>query len=592
MAESRNRAFARLAKDVTTTGNIKEEGISADVTLGLDSATVLNLIDADYIQSNSSVVTTKSLTATGSIPIGSTVTLKSDGTAEAAKSVTAFSSTGPASYSTSPSGVDNPNTGVSCYVPWLDKYYVAFEFPNCWAKVYEVSTDAQNFFLKADMVSNQDSKICYMFADENTKQVFVFAIQNLSNDDLYVFSLQFTGTDDAYSGYTQIGYLYGSSVENGYPYYQWAHDTQYNSSTGNLLIGLIFPTSSSAMKWIWFATDGTAVSGNAINSSTGAYKDASQFSGSSTYWASLMNIPGTDFWAGAGNDGDGSILQVTWNGSLTSAPSTSYKGNFGATWNKGVGMAWDGTDKLYVYYANSNYFYIRTCTLAGSTWSIAAPTLVTWTNNLGTNHFPNNYNSLLDDQSAAYSTISDFRILGKTNPKNSSIVNLACGYTWNSGAGFSIISIDLANKTILGTMLMDTPNYTVNGSTANNRPYNYVFTYNSEPDTWSWVNYNGGTFEVVNNASVQTTYTGDTQPYIGVSNDSAADDEIINVNLFGTVLDNYSGLTVGQDVYVTKAGVITNSISDNYFIGVALDSNEVLMTFNSVAKDTVDLINS
>ena len=34
MAESRNRAFARLAKDVTTEGNIKEEGISSDVTLG------------------------------------------------------------------------------------------------------------------------------------------------------------------------------------------------------------------------------------------------------------------------------------------------------------------------------------------------------------------------------------------------------------------------------------------------------------------------------------------------------------------------------------------------------------------------------
>ena len=34
MAESRNRAFAKLAKDVTATGNIKAEGISSDVTLG------------------------------------------------------------------------------------------------------------------------------------------------------------------------------------------------------------------------------------------------------------------------------------------------------------------------------------------------------------------------------------------------------------------------------------------------------------------------------------------------------------------------------------------------------------------------------
>jgi hypothetical protein len=34
MAESRNRAFAKLAKDVTAAGNIKAEGISSDVTLG------------------------------------------------------------------------------------------------------------------------------------------------------------------------------------------------------------------------------------------------------------------------------------------------------------------------------------------------------------------------------------------------------------------------------------------------------------------------------------------------------------------------------------------------------------------------------
>lgn len=34
MAESRNRAFAKLAKDVTVEGNIKAEGISSDVTLG------------------------------------------------------------------------------------------------------------------------------------------------------------------------------------------------------------------------------------------------------------------------------------------------------------------------------------------------------------------------------------------------------------------------------------------------------------------------------------------------------------------------------------------------------------------------------
>ena len=34
MAESRNRAFAKLAKDVTAKGNIKAEGISSDVTLG------------------------------------------------------------------------------------------------------------------------------------------------------------------------------------------------------------------------------------------------------------------------------------------------------------------------------------------------------------------------------------------------------------------------------------------------------------------------------------------------------------------------------------------------------------------------------
>ena len=50
MAESRNRAFAKLAKDVTTEGNIKAEGISSDVTLG--GATIYDTRSALLISGN------------------------------------------------------------------------------------------------------------------------------------------------------------------------------------------------------------------------------------------------------------------------------------------------------------------------------------------------------------------------------------------------------------------------------------------------------------------------------------------------------------------------------------------------------------
>lgn len=45
----RSRQFAKLAKDIDTNGNVKQDGISTNVTFGLDSATIIGLIDSDYV---------------------------------------------------------------------------------------------------------------------------------------------------------------------------------------------------------------------------------------------------------------------------------------------------------------------------------------------------------------------------------------------------------------------------------------------------------------------------------------------------------------------------------------------------------------
>ena len=52
MPDSRNRLFAKLAKDLDTDGNITQSGLAAGVgggSGGLDSAAVTSLIDSDYV---------------------------------------------------------------------------------------------------------------------------------------------------------------------------------------------------------------------------------------------------------------------------------------------------------------------------------------------------------------------------------------------------------------------------------------------------------------------------------------------------------------------------------------------------------------
>lgn len=556
----KNRLFAKLANTVNNNGRLQEASLAADLELG-------------------GGVSSREFTAAKDVTDGDIVVINSDGTVEAAATITQYQTSGVGAYSNAPSTpVENgTGQGSTCYVPWLDKYYAVYPVANKWFELFEVSLDGQTLTYKADFAGgNTNNQPVHVHVEENTKQLFIFSTSSSTPQTIQVFSVQFNGPGDTVSGTTSVGMPYSSTRIDARSDRQWASDSYYDESTGNILIGLVHGRTSTSAGAIMFVTDGSA--GTTIDSANnGLVILGAPTNTSYDFRGSVFRVPGTNYWAFAFHNGAGYLYEVNWDGTTT-APTLTYKQG----WAGVAGWAWDGVDRLYGYGFSGNYFYSRYSTLYGGGWSTPTGSYWTWPGFAA--HQGQAYiTSITTDESATADPSNiNVKFHGNTNKTNSTTVDVITLSETNGKYKVALMTqFDLANEVVTGSYMTEIPAY-YGGNIYNTLPANKTVNYNSAKGTWTWIDNNSGEFQIVNVADSETIRTGDTKPIIGTAGSTVTASNPVSVNLLSLVVDTFSGLTIGQKYYADGEGTITTTSTNNRLLGSAISSTEILTTLTAV----------
>lgn len=528
------------------------------------------------IGSGSSGAPSKEFTVASDVTDGDIIVVNTDGTVEAASTVTLYQTSGIGAYSNAPSTPVENGTGhgSTCYVPWLDKYYAVYPVVNKYFELFEVSLDGQTLTYKADFAGgNQYNEPLHVLVEENTKQLFIFSTSNNQNKGIQIFSVQFNGPGDTVSGTTYVGQpVYSSAIINGEKDRQWAADSYYDESTGNILIGLVHGKTSTSMGALMFVTDGTAVT--TIDSANSGLAVISGPTGTSyDYRGSVFRVPGTNYWAFAFHNGTGYLYEVNWDGTTT-APTLTYKQG----WTGVAGWAWDGVDRLYGYGFSGNYFYSKYSILYGGGWSTPTGSYWTWPGFAA--HQGQAYITSITTDESATADPSNMNVAfhGNTNKTNSTTVDVITLGDYSGRYKVALMTqFDLVNQVVTGSYMTEIPAY-YGGNIYNTLPANKTVNYNSAKGTWTWIDNNSGQFQIVNVADSVTIRTGETKPIIGTAGSTVTAGNSLSVNLLSTVVDTFSGLTVGQKYYTDGEGTITTTSTNNRLLGSAISSTEILPT--------------
>ena len=82
---------------------------------------------------------------------------------------------------------------------------------------------------------------------------------------------------------------------------------------------------------------------------------------------------------------------------------------------------------------------------------------------------------------------------------------------------------------------------------------------------------------ILNSAGTVTQVSGNLDNnYLGVASTSASANEIVNINIPGSINNNQTSLTIGKNYYTSASGVISTTFSSN-FVGRAISSTQLLL---------------